>query len=499
MFEHFEAPHLLSGCPPQTPILVAFSGGSDSVALLAALRDYAAQHGTPLRAAHINHGIRGAEAVRDRDFCVALCAQWNIPISVLDADVPARRRECGGSMEEVARQVRYEYFSRVMKEYDIPLLATAHHAGDQLETILLHLTRGTGADGLCGIPPVRAMDGGRLVIRPLLRCTKPALEAFCRENGLDFVVDSTNTDISYARNRIRQCVIPQLQQINPAVYEAATRLSETMRADVSFLTEQTDTYVRELVSLRPQSDGAVLVTAPHERLAQLPTACLRRVLVRMMKYAGCPQAEERFVSALSEMLFVGQGRLSLSGGVEALCTDGQLSLTRAQACQTSCEEIPAELPLSLSLSSLPMTVQFGEFRLNFSDTPTGEMKNSAELQNVYNLCMNPPVDFDTIKGTAVLRVRRAGDAFWWHGHHRKLKKLLCDCRVPQSLRDRLPLLCDEDGILLVPGIGVRDGASCKEDTEHPFYVSISYATPDHTLRDGGVKIRNQQKEETDEE
>ena len=498
MFEHFEAPHLLSGCPPQTPILVAFSGGSDSVALLAALREYAMQYGAPLRAAHVNHGIRGAEAVRDRDFCVALCAQWNIPLSVLDADVPARRKECGGSMEEVARQVRYEFFARVMAEYDIPLLATAHHAHDQLETILLRLTRGTGADGLCGIPPVRAMEGGRLVIRPLLRCTKPALEAFCRENGLDYVVDSTNEDISYARNRIRQCVIPQLEQINPAVCEAATRLSETLRADVSFLTEQTDDFVRRFVTLLPQSDGSVLVSAPQSELTQLPQACLRRVLVRMMQYAGCPQAEERFVSTLGEMIRAERGRLSLSGGVEARCADGQLTLFRKKFRQSvNCEEITQEL--SLSLSSLPKTLYFGEFRVVFSATSTGEAKKSTELQNVYNLCMNPPLDFDTIKRTAVLRVRRAGDAFLWHGHHRKLKKLLCDHRVPQSLRDRLPLLCDEDGILLVPGIGVRDGASFTEGKEHPLYVNIYHATPDHDLRDSGVKIRNQQKEETDEE
>ena len=498
MFDHFEAPHLLSGHPPKTPILVAFSGGSDSVALLFALRDYAAQYGTPLRAAHVNHGIRGAEAVRDRDFCVALCARWNIPLSVLDADVPARREECGGSMEEVARQVRYEFFARVMEEYDIPLLATAHHANDQLETILLRLTRGTGADGLCGIPPVRAMDGGRLVIRPLLRCAKPDLEAFCRENGLDFVVDSTNADISYARNRIRQCVIPQLQQINPAVCEATTRLCETMRADVGLLTEQTDALVRELVSLLPQSDGTVSVCAPRQRLAQLHPACRRRVIVRMMSYAGCPQAEERFVSALDDMIHIGRGRMSLSGGVQAHCTDGLLSLAHEGRPR---EEIPTEqtLPLSSMLTSLPITVHFGEFRLVFSAVPTDEKKNAAEQQNVYNLCMNLPLDFDTIKGTANIRVRRAGDAFLWHGHHRKLQKLLCDCRIPQSLRDRLPLLCDEDGILLVPGIGVRDGASRNGDTVHPLYVSIFPETPDHTLRDGGVKIRNQQKEETDEE
>ena len=480
------APHLMTGRPPRTPILVALSGGADSVALLCALRDYAAAHGTPLRAAHVNHGIRGEEAIRDRDFCVALAARWEIPISVLDADVPALRAACGGSMEEVARQVRYEFFEQVMAEYDIPLLATAHHADDQLETVLLRLTRGCGADGLCGIPPIRALGQGRLVIRPLLSCEKDEIIDFCRERELDYVTDSTNEDISYARNRIRREVIPQLRAINPSVADAAARMTESLRADTSYLTVQADAVARQILTVAPLAEGNARVTLSCDGLRRQPSAIARRLLVRAMKMAGCPQAEERFVSLLVSMAEVGRGRQTLSGGIEAWVENGMLCLS-----PISCKPLAPCDERTVDLTKLPISVLFEDFRVSFSDSPPALSGNSPDFQNVYKLCMNIPTDFDTIKRTAVLRPRRAGDVFLWHGHHRKVKKLMCDCHVPIPLRDRLPLVCDGEGILLIPGIGVRDGMAQQDGTQ-VLYVSIS-----PIFQDGN--IRNQQKEETDEE
>lgn len=471
MLEHFNAPHLLTGHAPDTPILVALSGGADSVALLDMLRQYAAEYGTPLRVAHVNHGIRGEEALRDRNFCVALAAQWELPISVLDADVPAIRTERGGSMEEVARQVRYDFFTRVMEEYHIPLLATAHHADDQLETILLRLVRGTGPDGLCGIPSIRAMGKGRLVVRPLLGFRKAELESYCHERGLAFMVDSTNEDISYARNRVRQRIIPELRAINPAVTEAAARLSETMRVDVGYLTELTDAFVREAVTLSPQANGSIRVSVPCERLIGLENSVRRRVLMRMMQYAGCPQAEERFVARLCDMVQVRNGRWSLSGGVSAVCYDNCLYLCRENGTPET-----RQTQVDLDLSALPHIVHFGEFCVTFSDTPFDGSKKTDISENVYKMSMNIPLDFDTIKRTPVLRVRSEGDRFLWHGCHRKVKKLFCDRKVPPMIRDQLPLLCDREGIVWIPGIGVRDGAMAQAGSRI-LYVSISHIDP----------------------
>ena len=464
MIEGFLEPHVLAGRSPETPILVALSGGADSVALLALLRAYAEQHGTPLRVAHVNHGIRGEEAIRDRDFCVSLAQKWDSPISVLDADVPRLCRERGGGTEEVAREVRYEFFARVMAEYDIPLLATAHHADDQLETMLLRLTRGTGPDGLCGIPPVRALEGGRLVIRPLLGCEKAALVAYCHELRLDYVVDSTNEDISYARNRIRHEVIPHLRAINPAVTDAAARLVTSLYADMGWLTEQTDAVVRESVMLTPREDGSVCVSVLCATLSALPEALRRRVIVRMMRYAGCPQAEERFVRALcGTVCSEGTAAMSLPGGVSARREGDVLRL-----CRESDDEPVPIAPMEVDLTRLPARVAFGEIEVILTcavDRLEKNEKTGQICENVYKMSMIETFNSATIKGSVQLRTRQAGDSFLWRGHHRKVKKLLCDRGVPRQVRDRLPILCDGEGILWIPGIGVRDGARTRDGTD----------------------------------
>ena len=169
----FRQPHLLAGMPADTPVAVALSGGADSVALLLLLRDRPG-----LCAVHVHHGIRGAEADRDLAFCRALTARLSVPLYELFVDAPARAREMGESLETAAREARYAAMSALLAEKSIPLLATAHHADDQLETMLQHLLRGSGTRGLCGIPARRSLADGILVVRPLLAVPKADILAF---------------------------------------------------------------------------------------------------------------------------------------------------------------------------------------------------------------------------------------------------------------------------------------------------------------------------------
>ena len=194
------------------PVLVALSGGADSVALLRALQALA----YPVRAFHLNHCLRGAESDRDEAFCRALCAGLGVPLTVERIDVAAARA-AGEGIEAAARRIRY---ARLTAAAQGAKIATAHTADDNLETMLFHLVRGTGPKGLAGIPPVRGQ-----VIRPLLGVTRAAVEAYLHALGQDYVTDSTNADDAYTRNRIRHEVVPVLRQINPAVSGAAARLA----------------------------------------------------------------------------------------------------------------------------------------------------------------------------------------------------------------------------------------------------------------------------------
>ena len=183
---------------PGERVLVALSGGADSVALLLVLREL----GYLVRAFHLNHCLRGAESDRDEEFCRTLCARLGVELAVERVDVAAAAVQQGTGVEETERRVREEWRDEGAKGEKI---ATAHTADDNLETVLFHLARGAGAKGLAGIPPVRGQ-----VVRPLLDVGRTQIEAYLAGLGQDYVTDSTNADDAYTRNRIRHTVVPVL-------------------------------------------------------------------------------------------------------------------------------------------------------------------------------------------------------------------------------------------------------------------------------------------------
>ncbi len=177
-------PRALAGLPAGAPLGVALSGGADSVALLLLTPP-------PVAAVHVHHGIRGAEADRDAEFCRALCARLKIPFTVLYADVPARAGETGESLETAARAERYRLLVEFAVANGMAGVLTAHHADDQLETLLQHLLRGSGLRGMCGIPAVRR-EGELLLVRPMLETPKEEILAYLTARGETYVTDSTN-------------------------------------------------------------------------------------------------------------------------------------------------------------------------------------------------------------------------------------------------------------------------------------------------------------------
>ena len=234
-------PHELSRMAKHTPILLALSGGADSRALLHLLSLYCRESGAPLYAAHVDHMIRGDDAARDREFCQELCKSYGVECFVLQCDVPARARETGLGLEETARQVRYEFFESLMREKNIPILATAHNADDALETLIFNISRGCGLRGICSIPETRPFAEG-ILIRPLLRTSKADIVSFCEQNKLIFVTDGTNADDTYSRNYIRLHIIPELKQLNAGVLKNVARLYGAARQDLDYIESEVEKY-----------------------------------------------------------------------------------------------------------------------------------------------------------------------------------------------------------------------------------------------------------------
>lgn len=210
---------------PDDKIIAGISGGADSVCLLLILKELQKKSGFELEAVHVEHGIRGQESREDAAFTEAFCKEQGIPCRVFHVDAPDRAKAEKKTLEEAARELRYQCFEQVCEEDKGTKIAVAHHGDDCAETMLFHLSRGTGLRGMCGIPPVR----GR-IIRPLLCVTRREIEEYLQSRGQRFCIDSTNTELEYTRNRIRNCVMPQLEQVNPRavphMLQAAWMLSD---------------------------------------------------------------------------------------------------------------------------------------------------------------------------------------------------------------------------------------------------------------------------------
>ena len=456
--------------PPSPPYLIAFSGGADSRLLLELTvralleRDSKAQVGEAVTAAHLHHGIRGEEADRDEAFCRRVCEALGVPFISEKINVPALAEATGESLETAARRARYDFFRRIMDGQSIPTLLTAHHADDNLETILDRLLRGSGTKGMGGIPPARLL--GRtatgmdlMVVRPLLYWTKQDIVDACTALGLDFVTDSTNEETAYTRNRLRHTVIPALEGLagRGIPQRAAARLSRTAREDEECLMGLAEAQVDSHTS----PDGGLYLDCLRGHYPALSkrmvTILYDRATAAANPHDGSGTLTATHLDALRELMDKGvpESSVTLPRGMEARIRGGQLYIRPAEADDAF---IPAEpVPLSVGIAS------FGEdvtVHVESSPTPL----SPAEGDGVWASAVFPA----DLPLPLLARRRMEGDTILSHGMHKKLKKLLCDKHIPPHLRDRLPLIClpAEGGNgtpLWYPAAAFRDGFSAPSE------------------------------------
>lgn len=386
---------------PGDTVICAVSGGADSVAMLFALYLLREKLGITLEAAHFNHNLRGEESLRDETFVRELCARYEIPLHVASGEVRSGKK----GLEAAARDARYAFLESLPGK-----IATAHTADDNAETILMHLVRGTGLKGLGGIAPQR----GKL-IRPMLGITRREVEDFLAEWHLPHVEDSTNETDAFLRNRLRHHVMPLLAAENPRIAENLSQMALRLREDEACLS-QLSRY-----EMLPEV----------ETLRTLPSAVRSRMLERFLKENGVREPEDVHIAQAEALVFSDSPSASAA-------FPGGVTLSRQYGHLTANPTGEAFTPVTLTC---PGSAEAAGIRI--SCEPAGEL---AQSENLLTVCPS---------GKISIRPRQTGDKIRLSGGSKSLKKLFIDRKIPAAVRERIPVVCDEIGILGVYSIGVN--------------------------------------------
>ena len=385
-------------------LICAVSGGADSVALLFAMYLLSPQLKISLSCAHFNHNLRGAESDRDAEFVRSFCNQYDIPFHMGTGDVVAGKK----GLEAAARDARYAFLNSLQGK-----IATAHTADDNLETVLMHLVRGTDLKGLGGITP----KNGKL-IRPMLLITREEVMAFIEEYHLSYVDDSSNQEDDFLRNRLRHHVVPLLKEENPKLARNTSQLALRLRED-----EEALSFVES-----GQMPGVL-------ELQQMAPALRRRTLRRFLEDNGVPEPESAHVD-MAERLVLSEKPSAKADFPGNICIARKYDVLQVLREKLVLEETVLPCPGSLELPALGIRI---------SCEPAEQIVRKKDC-----FCVQPCGNF-------YIRSRRAGDAITLDGGSKTLKRLFIDQKIPANERTAIPVLCDEAGILGVYGFGANVG------------------------------------------
>jgi tRNA(Ile)-lysidine synthase len=429
-------------------VLVAVSGGPDSVALLQLLCDLRDDLRLHLEVAHLQHGIRGAEAREDARFVAALADQLNLPFHLKEINLLQIKAAAGkGNLEALAREERYRFFADIARQRRLAKIATAHTEDDQAETVLMWFLRGSGLNGLAGMAPVHPLDrtdtgseNGIVVIRPLLDVSRAQIEAYLNEKQLNFRLDRTNQDPSFLRNWIRLELIPRLKEkMGGNLPARLARQAELIREEDELL----DALAKAALGQARNGEGI-----NRESLLKHGKAMQRRLLrLWTEETRGHLRALDfQHVEALLDLINEGppQGRLAIPGGWELVKEYETLRLekqSRGLKPQCACYSYEFRLGEDLPIREAGLTIIAREI---LPPLPSP----SVDLMGVF-------FDAAFITGKLTLRNFRRGDRYQPLGMrgHKKVKELFIEKKVPLSVRARLPLLVLGDEIIWIPGYG----------------------------------------------
>lgn len=437
------------------PLLVAVSGGPDSVCLLHVLNSIKKVSRLKLHVAHLDHQLRGNESVADAQYVLDLCHNMGIPVTLEQHNVRAYQKEHKLSLEEAAREVRYSFFAEVAESIGAEYVVIGHTLDDHVETILLNLLRGTGTRGLRGLQPVRRWQlSGRdvTVLRPMLGVSREETASYCRRHHLQPRIDATNRSLELTRNRVRLELLPLLKRYNTDIVEALLRTAHIAGDDIAFLEQTADRYYRKIAVRHGE-----MVVLKNTALLRLSLSMQRLVLREAIEdiVGTLKDIEARHIEKMMTLLRKSAGkRINLPYGLFFVSEYDRFLLGR---------ELEKSSPLPLLKGQhhivVPGETQIGDWRINAQVSAPSERIREDEF-TVY-------LDADTVSGELTVRSRRPGDRFRPLGmaEEKKVGQFMIDAHIPQLWRARVPIVCDAEKLLWVVGYRIDERVKVTEGTK----------------------------------
>lgn len=467
-------------------IVVGVSGGFDSLCLLHLLKTCSARFALKLTVAHLNHQLRGGEAQLDEQFVRDTAGRWELPL-VVDrqpvAELAAQHRQ---SIEEAARQVRYDFLQGVARKVGANKIAVGHNADDQAETVLMHFLRGTGLSGLRGMLPIVQVEpgsgpgtegmAGLWLIRPLLETSRVEIEAYCQAHHLTPRQDQSNVDITFFRNRLRHELIPYLKSYNPNVNQVLRRMAKVAAADLELLDEQTALAWQSVV--QPAADS---ITFDLPGWLNLPLALKRSTLRRAVQTLRRSLRDIGFehIEWAIEVVESGQtgAKASLPGGLLLTRSYRTFTVAAQDAAPEPGTDVPYLAPDQVVTVAVP----------GVTPLPGTGWQLRAELMAAAGLSLRrlsqadrweAYLDADVVGGAPVLRTRRPGDTFSPLGlgeHSQKVQDFMINAKIPAARRPHVPLLAANGQILWMCGYRLGEPARVRPTSRQVLHLYFERA------------------------
>ena len=411
-------------------VLLALSGGGDSVALFRLLLDLQKDLDITISTGHFNHNLRGDNAQKDQEFVRELSQKYGVNCYLGQGDVKAFAKEKGFSIEEAGREMRYAWLAKQAQAIGAHHIVTAHHADDNIETVLLNFLRGAGTLGLAGIPPKRGN-----ICRPLLCVTREQIESYLQEIGQDYRQDETNEDTSFRRNLLRQQVLPILKALNPSLGETALRSSMYLRQDANYLDIRAKEFLQPFL-------GNTIVLEVSALKALDPAICNRVLLQAAAHFQVCLGGQH--IESLVALLDNGSPSAYLNLPKNLVARREYDKLLLAKTCQPAIEHLPT-VGLQEGENELP---QWG-LRVFLE---TGKYDQSENFMKNGKLCFQKL----GICGKIKFGPRKMGDSICLYGRTgtKTIKKWMIEMKIPAYKRDTWPILYDDLGPIALGQKGI---------------------------------------------